>query len=193
MTRQAFMARLREGLRGLPAQTQADIVADYETHFTEGEAAGRSEADVAAALGDPGRLARELRAEAGLKRWEEERNPSAAAAAVFALLGLGALDILVLLPILMGVGGAIFGFGVAAIAVFVVGGAVFAAGPFTGMPGGPVAAVLAGIGLMTGATSLAAVLAMATIGLVNALVWYGRLHYRLLKPALEPQTAGGLS
>ena len=193
MTRQAFMARLREGLRGLPAQTQADIVADYETHFTEGEAAGRSEADVAAALGDPGRLARELRAEAGLKRWEEERNPSAAAAAVFALLGLGALDILVLLPILMGVGGAIFGFGVAAIAVFVVGGAVFAAGPFTGMPGGPIAAVLAGIGLMTGATSLAAVLAMVTIGLVNALVWYGRLHYRLLKPALEPQTAGGLS
>ena len=27
-----------------------------------------------------------------------------------------------------------------------------------------------------------------TIGLVNALVWNGRLHYRLLKPALEPQS-----
>lgn len=193
MTRQAFMARLREGLRGLPAQAQADIVADYETHFTEGQAAGRSEADVAAALGDPGRLARELRAEVGLKRWEEERNPSAAAAAIFALLGLGALDILILLPILMGVGGAIFGIGVAIVAVFVIGGAVFAAGPFTGMPGGPAAAVLAGIGLMTGAVSAGAVLAMVTTGLVNVLVWYGRLHYRLLKPALEPQTAGGLS
>jgi len=23
--------------------------------------------------------------------------------------------------------------------------------------------------------------------MVNALVWYGRLHYRLLKPAIEPQ------
>ena len=193
MTRQAFMARLREGLRGLPAQAQADIAADYEAHFTEGAAAGRSEADVASALGDPGRLARELRAEAGLKRWEEERNPSAAAAAIFALLGLGALDILILLPILMGIGGAIFGIGVAIVAVFVAGGAVFAAGPFTGMPGGPAAAVLAGIGLMTGAVSAGAVLAMVTIGLVNVLVWYGRLHYRLLKPALEPQTAGGLS
>jgi hypothetical protein len=32
---------------------------------------------------------------------------------------------------------------------------------------------------------------ICTIGLVNALVWYGRLHYRLLKPALEPQTVGG--
>ncbi|MEK7281428.1 MAG: hypothetical protein AAB037_03645 [Chloroflexota bacterium] len=25
------------------------------------------------------------------------------------------------------------------------------------------------------------------VGLVNLLVWYGRLHYRLLKPAIEPQ------
>ena len=192
MTRQAFMARLREGLRGLPASAQADIVADYETHFTEGQAAGRSEADVAAALGDPGRLARELRAEAGLKRWEEERSPSAGASAIFAVLGLGALDILVLLPILMGVGGAIFGIGVAVIAVFFAGGVVFAAGPFTGMPGGPAAALLAGLGLMTGATSAGAVLAIVSIGLVNALVWYGRLHYRLLKPALEAQSLGGV-
>ena len=192
MTRQAFMARLREGLRGLPPSAQADIVADYETHFTEGQAAGRSEADVAAALGDPGRLARELRAEAGLKRWEEERSPSAGASAIFAVLGLGALDILVLLPILMGVGGAIFGIGVAVIAVFFAGGVVFAAGPFTGMPGGPVVALLAGLGLMTGATSAGAVLAIVSIGLVNALVWYGRLHYRLLKPALEAQSLGGV-
>ena len=192
MTRQAFMARLREGLRGLPPSAQADIVADYETHFTEGQAAGRGEADVAAALGDPGRLARELRAEAGLKRWEEERSPSAGASAIFAVLGLGALDILVLLPILMGVGGAIFGIGVAVIAVFFAGGVVFAAGPFTGMPGGPAVALLAGLGLMTGATSAGAVLAIVSIGLVNALVWYGRLHYRLLKPALEAQSLGGV-
>ena len=46
MTRQAFMARLLEGLRGLPPRTQADIVADYNVHFNEGLAAGRSEADV---------------------------------------------------------------------------------------------------------------------------------------------------
>ena len=29
--------------------------------------------------------------------------------------------------------------------------------------------------------------AIVTVGLVNLLVWYGRLHYRLLKPAIEPQ------
>ena len=192
MTRQAFMARLREGLAGLPAQTVADIVADYETHFADGVAAGRSEEEVASALGDPGRLARELRAEIGVKAWEENRNPSGAAAAVFAVLGLGAIDILILLPILMGVAGAIVGIAVGVIAVFFAGGVVFAAGPFTGLPGGPGVAILAGIGLMAGAASVGAVLTIVTIGLVNALVWYGRLHYRLLKPALEPQTVGGI-
>ena len=187
MTRQAFMARLREGLRGLSPQHQAEILADYETHFTEGAAAGRSEAEVANALGDPGRLARELRAERGLKRWEEERNASSAGAAVFAVLGLGAIDIMFLLPILMGVAGAIIGIGVAVIAVFFAGGAMFAAGPFTDFPGGAGAAVLGGLGLMAGAASLGALLTIVCIGLLNALVWYGRLHYRLLKPALEPQ------
>lgn len=190
MTRQAFMTRLREGLAGLPSQTIADIVADYETHFADAAAAGRDEADVASALGDPSRLARELRAEAGLKAWEENRNPSAAGAAVFAVLGLGAIDILILLPILMAVGGMIFGFGMAAIGIFIAGGAVFAIGPFTGIGGGPAVAMLAGIGLMAGAASLGAIVTICTIGLVNALVWYGRLHYRLLRPALEPQTVG---
>lgn len=185
MTRQAFIARLREGLRGLPPQAVADIIADYDTHFADGAAAGRTEAEVADALGDPGRLARELRAESTLSRWREERSPSAAAAAVFAVLGLGAIDILILLPILMGVGGAMFGFAIAVIAVFFAGGVVFAAGPFMDPPGGAVAALLAGLGLMAGAASGGAILSLISIGLINALVWYGRLHYRLLKPALE--------
>ena len=97
MTRQAFMARRREGLRGLPAHTVADYVADDEAHFTDGEAAG----------------------------------------------------------------------------------------PFMSPPGGPATAILGGIGFMAGAASAGAVLTIISIGLMNALVWYGRLHYRLLKPALE--------
>lgn len=190
MTRQAFIARLRDGLRGLPPQTVADIVADYETHFADGEAAGRTEDEVAAALGDPARLARELRAEMGLKRWEEERSASGAAAAVFAVLGLGALDLFILLPVLMSVGGILFGLSMAAIAGLFAGGAIFAVGPFADFPGGPAAAILGGLGVMSGATALGAVIALVGIGIVNALVWYGRLHYRLLRPALEAPNHG---
>ena len=188
MTRVEFLTRLRAGLVGLPMSTAAEIASDYETHVEDGAAAGRSEAEVAAALGDPARLARELRAEAGAQRWQQEKNPSAAAAAVFAVLGLGAIDILILLPILMGVIGTLFGVLIAVVALFISGGAVMVAGPFIGAPGGPLAAILGGLGLMAAATCAGALLAIATIWLVNGLVWFARLHYRLLKPALEPQT-----
>lgn len=190
MTREAFMARLREGLIGLPPQAVAEVLADYETHFAEGAAAGRSEAEVAQALGDPSRLARELRAESSLRRWEQERSPGAAAAAVFALLGLGAIDIFILLPLLMGVAGVIVAVVVAVIAVFFGGAVAFIAGPFLEVPGGAPAALLAGLGLMAAAASAGAVVTLVIIWLVNALVWYARLHYRLLKPALEPQSRG---
>ncbi len=187
MTRAEFISRLKAGLAGVSANQIGDIVADYESHFDDGAAAGRTEQEVAAALGNPTRLARELKAEEGVKRWEEQKNPSAAMGAVFAVLGLGAIDILVLLPILMGVIGALFGFFMAAIGIFVAGGFVFAAGPFMGPPGGPLTAILAGLGLMAAATSVGAVTSIVTVLLVNGLVWYGRLHYRLLKPAIEPQ------
>ena len=188
MTRTEFLSRLRQGLVGLPMSVAAEIVADYETHFVDGIAAGRSEAEVATALGDPARLARELRAEAGAQRWHQEKNPSAAAAAVFAVLGLGAIDILILLPILMGVIGALFGVAMAVIGLFIGGGVLMVAGPFADGPGGALGAILAGLGLMAGATSAGALLAVVTIGLINAIVWFARLHYRLLKPALEPQS-----
>lgn len=187
MTSQEFLSRLRRGLAGLPAHTIDEIYTDYESHFTDGAQAGRSEAEVAAALGDPSRLARELRAEVGLRRWEEERNPSGAAAAIFAVLGLGALDILVLLPFLIGVVSVIFAFAIVAIVGFFAGAVMFAAGPFASPPGGPIAALLAGLGLMAGSVSGGAVLTLVTIGLINLLVWYGRLHFRLLKPAIDPE------
>ncbi|HZV84146.1 MAG TPA: DUF1700 domain-containing protein [Brevundimonas sp.] len=187
MTRAEFMGRLRRGLVGMPTAAAADIAADYESHFEDGLAAGRTEAEVATALGDPDRLARELRAEAGARRWDQEKNPSAAAGAVFAVLGLGAIDLLILLPIFMTVVGVLFGFFMAAIGVFIGGGAVMIAGPLAGFPGGVATAILAGIGMMAGATVIGALTAIVTILLVNATVWYARLHYRLLKPALEPQ------
>ena len=45
--------------------------------------------------------------------------------------------------------------------------------------------MLAGLGIIAISVSLGALLTLATIWLVNGLVWYGRLHFRLLKPAIE--------
>ena len=74
MNRVAFLTILNDGLAGLPAREIDDILADYMSYFDEAEASGRSEEEVAAALGDPRRLARELRAETGLRHWENHRS-----------------------------------------------------------------------------------------------------------------------
>ncbi len=60
MSRARFMAKLREGLAALPQPEIEEIASDYEFHFAEAAATGKSEDDTVAALGDPARLAREL-------------------------------------------------------------------------------------------------------------------------------------
>lgn len=187
MNRAEFLARLRRGLVGLPAATANEIVADYEAHFADGAAAGRSEAEVAEALGDPDRLARELKAEAGAQRWRQEPSASSAAGAVFGILGLGAIDILILLPIALPVFGTVLSILVAGVAVFIAGGFVLVAGPFLGGPGGAAAAALLGVGLMGLGIFMGGTMALLTKWLIDATVWYARLHYRVIKPALEPQ------
>jgi uncharacterized membrane protein len=112
MTRAEFIAQLRRALAGMAPKEIDDIVADYSAHFDERVAAGRSEQDVASALGDPQRLARELRAEAGLRRWETQRTPAALIGAMMSLGGMLALDIFILLPLLFAFGGFVFVMGI---------------------------------------------------------------------------------
>lgn len=186
MTRDDFLKKLHRGLVGLPKSATDDIMSDYAAHFDSAGEEGRSEAEVAAALGDPGRIAREHKLEAGVRRWEDVRTPSSAMTAVVAVLGLGAIDILVLAPVLLPVIGVVFGLYVALLGVFIAGGAIMIAGPFGGFPGGPFVALLSGLGMMSAATALAALLTIATTWLVNALIWFGRLHYKVIQPAINP-------
>jgi uncharacterized membrane protein len=187
MTRTEFMTRLRRGLSGLSPAVIAEAAADYEAHFDEAIAAGRTEQEAAGALGDPVRLGRELRAELGLKRWDDSKSPSSALSAVLALLGLGALDILILLPILMSVLSALISLFLAVVVVIIAGGGVLVAGPFIHDFQTPWLPVFGGLAMVTGGTAVGAILTLFTIGLINALVWFGRLHYRLIKPAIEAQ------
>jgi uncharacterized membrane protein len=71
MTRDQFIARLRAGLAGMASEAIEDIIADYQAHFDEGLAAGRTEDQVAEALGDPDRLAKDLREAAPARPWTE--------------------------------------------------------------------------------------------------------------------------
>ena len=189
MNRVAFLTVLNDGLAGLPAREIDDILADYMSYFDEAEAAGRSEADVAAALGDPRRLARELRAETGLRHWENHRSPGNSAAALLALGGLATVDILFLLPLLFAVALIMLVIGLVVFALGIVGIGLLLSlvkiGHFASIAAMLLRAV-AGIGLIAASAGCGALLLLALDGAVRMLGNYARLHYRLLKPERDP-------
>ncbi|WP_112070114.1 GIN domain-containing protein [Herbaspirillum rubrisubalbicans] len=186
MNRETFLRTLGAGLAGLSRQEIDEILADYETHFDEARASGRSEAEVAQALGDPARLARELRAETGLRRFEAHRSVANLATAMFALAGLAAVDIFFLLPLLLvitvvaiGIGAGLVALGAAG--VHVIFGAVFSA--HGGSITGALIRMAVGFGLIACLVFGGSLLLLGLGAGVSLLGRYVRLHYRLLEPA----------
>nr|WKF61885.1 hypothetical protein HUO10_006417 [Paraburkholderia busanensis] len=98
MTQEEFIQTLRYELRSLPKHTVDEIIADYHEYFGDALAAGRSEAEVVAALGDPVKLARELKAQATLRQWEARRSFGNLARVIVSIAGLGLLQLILLIP-----------------------------------------------------------------------------------------------
>ena len=188
MNRANFIAQLRAGLSGLHQGDINDVIADYESHFADGVAAGRSEDQVAEALGDPARLARELRAEIGFKRWEQERSAGNFVGVVLALIGLATIDILFLLPVLGFMLAVFFVLTLVCIGCLISGAALLGnliPGGWDLMMGNNTLQTLTGIGLLSGGIGGGALLLLILDWVARGLIKYARLHFRLFKSANE--------
>jgi uncharacterized membrane protein len=185
MSRLEFLDTLRRRLAGLPPAEIDDLVADYATHFADGMAAGRSEAEIAQALGDPIRLARELRAEAGFRRWESERTPASFFAVLFGFVALIAVDFVFLLPLL---GGLVLFTLIAAIVLLAlcIAGVVLLARLFSWdglFAFHSLVRKLSGLGLLGVGIGGGALLLLMIDYVVRLLGKFARLHYTLLNQA----------
>jgi uncharacterized membrane protein len=185
MTRAEFLDTLRRRLSGLPPSEIDELVSDYAAHFADGMAAGRSEAEIAAALGDPMRLARELRAEAGFRRWESARTPANFFAVLFGFIALMTVDFIFLLPVLGGlalftilVGFVLLGLSLAGIVTLV---RVFSWDHF--LAGHFLSRMFGGIGLLGFGIGGSALLLLMIDYVVRLLGKFARLHYALLNRA----------
>jgi uncharacterized membrane protein len=185
MTKTEFLDTLHRRLAGLPQSEIDDVMADYAAHFAEGMAAGRSESEIAEALGDPLRLARELRAEVGLRRWEEERTPGNFFAALAGFLALIAVDFVFLLPLVASLMLFTLIAGIVLIALCVAGLVLLAKlfsweGLFVFKS---ITRTLYGLGLLGVGIGGGALLLMMVDYVVRLLGRYARLHYALLNRA----------
>ena len=174
--REDFLARLRTAMRGLPQSFIEDALADYASHFDEGRAAGRDEAQIALALGDPSALAEQMRLETDIASWETSNTPRSgwrvvaaslrrvSDAWVQALLGATAVMLTAFaLPV----------------AIILVGTGVWLAadGGSLGIPGGTPVVLLAALALVAAALSIGAAAGLCLRAIVNRLV--SRVRRRL--------------
>lgn len=185
MSKDAFLRRLKQGLTGLPAQEVEEIVADYSAHFAESDAHGRSEDEVAAALGDPARIARELRADIGLRRLENHWSLSNLMGAIMALAGLAIVDLVLFLPLLIMAIMLAVAFAIVLVAVGAIGLKITFMALFLD-PGEVLSDLFArlfiGVGLVSGFVGASALLLMAVSAGIRMFGHYARLHFRLAQP-----------
>jgi len=99
MTKERFIAELRRSLRRMADGEKAEIVYDYEEHFRIGASEGRSEEQIAAALGSPRALGASYTIDSLLETDEEGKAPTAGSVirAVFASIGLTFFNAIVVL------------------------------------------------------------------------------------------------
>ncbi len=93
-----YLDALKRAMTGLDPELQAKTLAYYEQRFVDGETGGRTEADVAAELDDPKKIAMTLRANTHLKAFEEKKNPANAARVLVAFAGLAVFNLFMLVP-----------------------------------------------------------------------------------------------
>lgn len=118
MKKSEFTNELRRQLAALPSGEVEDIVRDQEEYITDAMAAGRTEEQAVAALGDPRAFAASLTAEAKIREIDEAKGLrqqiGGTIGAVVAILALAPLNLIFVLgPFLALVGIAIAGWAVA--------------------------------------------------------------------------------
>jgi len=124
MNKKEFLGRLSELIKDIPEEEKKDILFDYEEHFRIGLEKGRKEEEIAASLGDPKIIAKQSMASCILKEAEKTTSASNIMRAIFAAVGLGFFNLVIVLGPAIGLMGILVALFAAAFAITVSGAAV---------------------------------------------------------------------
>lgn len=97
MTKEQFLTDLGNALKKLPSSERDDIIHDYEEYFTIGLADGKTEEELAASLGSPRQLGRELSAVHHVDSIEGSNSVGDFFRALWAVVGLGFFNLVIVL------------------------------------------------------------------------------------------------
>lgn len=125
MNKKEFLGRLSELIKDIPEDEKKDILFDYEEHFRIGLEKGRKEEEIAASLGDPKVIAKQSRASCILREAEKTTSVNNMMRAIFAAVGLGFFNLVIVLGPAIGLIGILVALFAVAFAITISGVAVF--------------------------------------------------------------------
>ncbi|WP_043934731.1 DUF1700 domain-containing protein [Bacillus sp. EB01] len=97
MTKKQFLTILNASLKRLPSDERQDILQDIEEYFEIGLGEGKTEEQLAASLGSPQQIAKELVATYRVEKVEETATAGNIFRAVWAVIGLGFFNLVIVL------------------------------------------------------------------------------------------------
>ncbi len=101
MNKKQFIDQLSSLLKDIPYDERKDILRDYEDHFEFGKNEEMKEEDIAASLGTPRQISKEILTNYHLNKAEESLTPGNIMRVLWATLGLGFFNLIVVLgPVL---------------------------------------------------------------------------------------------
>ena len=124
MNKKEFLGRLSELIKDISEEEKKDILFDYEEHFRIGLEKGRKEEEIAASLGDPKIIAKQSRVSCILKEAEKTTSANNIMRAIFAAVGLGFFNLVIVLGPAIGLIGIIVALFAAAFAITISGAAI---------------------------------------------------------------------
>jgi uncharacterized membrane protein len=173
MTRLEFIRELDSLLTGLPDKERLDILADYTEHFLIGLESGKSEHQIAAALGSPKVIAREIMAGYHIHLAQSDTSLKNMGRAIFATVSLGFVNLVFVLGPFLGLLVTLFALYVAAAAL------IFAPIPFVFSSGQP-DTMDELVFLVSGSLTAFGLGLVMAVGMIYLTKWLYRLFLRYL-------------
>lgn len=97
MNKEQFLKQLNASLTRLSLEERKDILQDYEEYFEIGMEEGKSEQEISKSLGNPKQISKELMATYHLGQVEQTTSAGNVMRAVWAVIGLGFFNLVIVL------------------------------------------------------------------------------------------------
>ncbi|MFS0674818.1 HAAS signaling domain-containing protein [Ornithinibacillus sp. 179-J 7C1 HS] len=108
MNKEQFLTNLHDALKRLPSSEREDILQDFREHFEIGISEGKTEEEIAKGLGTPQQIAKELVATFRLEQVQETATTGNVLRAVWAVIGLGFFNLVIVLGPFIALAGIVF-------------------------------------------------------------------------------------